>query len=138
MSDNVKQYREIPLAQIDRDPAQPRRLFDDVTLEALAESIRQEGVLQPVEVSAQENGRFLLHHGERRWRAAKLAGLTTIPAIIAPPPATDVERLVRGMVENMLREDLRHCRQVSMREIDDKPFWFPLAMGVARLFAPVL
>ncbi|MCB1675365.1 MAG: cardiolipin synthase [Halioglobus sp.] len=41
-------------------------------------------------------------------------------------------------VENMLREDLRHCRQVSMREIEDKPFWFPLAMGVARLFAPVL
>lgn len=102
----MKRYSEIPLAQIDRDPAQPRRLFDDVTLEALAESIRQDGVLQPVEVSAQENGRFLLHHGERRWRAAKLAGLTTIPAIIAPPPATDVERLVRGMVENMLREDL--------------------------------
>lgn len=104
MSDE-RQLLEIPVEQIDRDPAQPRTHFDEAALAELTESIRAHGVIQPVEVEATGDGRYRLHHGERRWRASKLAGRETIPAIVAPPRAVD-ERLVRGLIENLHRADL--------------------------------
>lgn len=104
MSDE-RQLLEIPVEQIDRDPSQPRTHFDEVALAELADSIRAHGVIQPVEVEETANGRYRLHHGERRWRASKLAGRETIPAIVAPPRAAD-EGLVRGLIENLHRKDL--------------------------------
>jgi ParB/RepB/Spo0J family partition protein len=95
----------IPVALIDRDPAQPRTHFDEAALAALAESIRQHGVIQPIEVEETPDGRYRIHHGERRWRASKLAGRETIPAVVAPARAAD-ERLVRQALENLHREDL--------------------------------
>lgn len=101
---------EIPLDRIDRDPAQPRTTFDETTLAELAESIRAHGVIQPVEVEETADGRYRLHHGERRVRASRMAGQTTIPAVVAPPrertEAGQVEALVRGLLENLHREDL--------------------------------
>lgn len=99
------QASHIPVALIDRDPAQPRTHFDEGALHELADSIREHGVIQPIEVEATGDGRYLIHHGERRWRASQLAGRETIPAIVAPARAAD-EKLVRQALENLHREDL--------------------------------
>lgn len=100
-----REYREIAVTLIDRNPAQPRTSFPRESLAELAESIKVHGVIQPVEVEETADGRYMLHHGERRWRAAKMAGLETIPAIVAPPRDAETA-LVRGLLENLYREDL--------------------------------
>ncbi len=97
----------IPIDSIIPNPEQPRSLFDQKALEELAQSIRENGIIQPVIV--EEAGElFILHDGERRWRAAKLAGLTEIPAICVPPMNGDgaIQRLMRALVANIQRENL--------------------------------
>jgi ParB family chromosome partitioning protein len=98
---------ELPLSAIDPDPEQPRKFFDDESLRELADSIREIGVLQPISVRAnpEKRGRYLVMYGERRYRAAKLAGLTTIPANIGSPQAQHSLREVQ-MIENIHREAL--------------------------------
>ena len=91
---------------IDPDPDQPRSTFNDAGLLELAESIRQDGVIQPIEVTQSSPGRYLIVHGERRWRASQLAGLGTIPAVVRRRDYDDVTRFVRQVVENIQREDL--------------------------------
>ncbi len=96
--------RHIALDSIQRNPDQPRRSIDPAGIESLAASIRASGVVQPVLVRPLADGRFELIVGERRWRAARLAGLATIPAAVRE---ADVEaRLELGLVENLAREDL--------------------------------
>lgn len=97
--------RQIPINLVDPDPAQPRQYFDEASLQELAESITIHGQLQPIEVEQTADGRYLIHHGERRWRAHQIAGLTTIQAIIAPP-LDERTRLIRGLVENLQRGEL--------------------------------
>ena len=94
---------EIPLARIRENPRQPRRRMDDEALESLAESIRQHGVIQPVLVTETIDG-YQLVAGERRVRAARLAGLERIPAIVRQ--LADREQLELALVENLQREDL--------------------------------
>ena len=94
----------IPLEQIAPNPSQPRKAFDEQDLKALAESLREHGVLQPILVRPLPGGRYELVAGERRWRAAQLAGLDRIPAVVRSAPEN--ERLELAMVENMAREDL--------------------------------
>ena len=97
--------KEIRLDRIESDPDQPRRTFDDERLEELADSIRQEGVLQPIAVRySADRDCYVILHGERRWRASKLAGLTTIPAIVRDVP--EERRLIQQLMENVVREDL--------------------------------
>lgn len=96
---------EIPVEQLHPNPHQPRHRFDEQALEELAASIRRYGVLQPILVSEDEPGRYLLIIGERRWRAARTAGLATIPAIIRER-LTDSEQLEVALVENLQRRDL--------------------------------
>lgn len=91
---------------IDPDPDQPRSTFNDESLRELSESIRQDGVIQPIEVTQSGSGRYLIVHGERRWRAAQLAGLHTVPAVVRRRDYDDVTRFVRQVVENIQREDL--------------------------------
>ena len=86
------------------NPQQPRRSFDEDSLLALAESIRQRGVLQPVLVRPLVGGRYELVAGERRWRAAKLAEHATVPALVRPHD--DADSLQVALIENMAREDL--------------------------------
>ena len=93
----------IPLDQIDPNPFQPRRAFPDSGLKELADSIRASGLVQPILVRRADN-RFQLVVGERRWRAAKLAGIETIPAVIRD--LGDREALELALTENLLREDL--------------------------------
>jgi ParB family chromosome partitioning protein len=94
---------EIPVEAIAPNPRQPRTTFEDEALEALAMSIREVGVLQPIVVRKAGNG-FELIAGERRLRAAKLAGLATVPAVIRE--SDDAESLREALIENIHREDL--------------------------------
>ncbi len=96
--------RELEVAAIERNPRQPRRRFDPKPLQALAESIRHRGVLQPVLVRPVSGGRYELVAGERRWRAAQEAGLERIPAFVRD--ADDTLTLELGLIENIVREDL--------------------------------
>jgi ParB family transcriptional regulator, chromosome partitioning protein len=102
--DEDQELREIPTDMIAPNPRQPRRDFDEETLVALAESIRLRGVLQPVLVSPLPSGNYELIAGERRWRAAGLAELETIPAIVRHHD--DATSLEVALIENMAREDL--------------------------------
>ncbi len=96
---------KIPVANIDPNPRQPRSRFDADALEALAASIREVGVLQPIVVGpADADGRHVLVAGERRLRASKLAGLDQIPAVVRE--SDDAARLAEALIENVQREDL--------------------------------
>jgi ParB family transcriptional regulator, chromosome partitioning protein len=97
-------YLEVPVDGIKPNPDQPRSRFDDETLEELTASIKEVGVLQPVVVSREEDGTLYLIAGERRWRAARRAGMTTIPAVVRG--ATGDTTLVEALIENVQRQDL--------------------------------
>jgi ParB family chromosome partitioning protein len=96
---------EIPVDQLSPNPQQPRHQFDDEALAELAASIRRHGVLQPVLVSEDGPQRFILVTGERRWRAAQLAGLETVPAVIRER-LESADQLELALVENLQRRDL--------------------------------
>ncbi len=96
--------RDVPVELIKPNPHQPRRRFDDDALVALAESMRVRGVLQPVLVRPVVGGTYELVAGERRWRAAQMAGFETIPAVVQE--RDDADSLEIALIENMAREDL--------------------------------
>ena len=98
------ELREVAVDLIAPNPNQPRKHFDEDGLQALAESLRERGVLQPVLVRPVLGGTFELVAGERRWRAAKLAGLDRIPALVQE--RDDAASLEVAIIENMAREDL--------------------------------
>ena len=97
-------YLEVPVDEIKPNPDQPRSRFDDEALAELAASITEVGVLQPIVVSRDQDGTLYLIAGERRWRAARKAGLVTIPAVVRG--ATGETTLVEALVENVQRQDL--------------------------------
>ncbi|MFQ5509167.1 MAG: ParB/RepB/Spo0J family partition protein [Leptospirillia bacterium] len=96
--------REIPVSDIHPNPYQPRMVFDDHDLKELSSSIRKQGVLQPVTVRNRAEGGYQLIAGERRWRAAKMAKLTYLPALVRA--SGDEESLELALVENIQRRDL--------------------------------
>ena len=98
------ELRELPLDLISPNPSQPRRVFEEEALVALAESLKERGVLQPVLVRPVPGGTYELIAGERRWRAAQIAGLDTVPAMVRPHD--DAASLELALIENMAREDL--------------------------------
>jgi len=102
--------QEIPTASIRPNPQQPREHFDEESMAALAESIREVGVLQPVLVRAGGDG-FELIAGERRWRAARRIGLQTIPAIVRT--ADDASMLQQAIIENVQREELNPLEEAA-------------------------
>lgn len=98
------ELREVPVGSISPNPRQPRRRFDEQSLRALADSLGERGVLQPVLVRPRPDGTYELVAGERRWRAAQIAGLEKIPALVRA--RDDAETLEVALIENMAREDL--------------------------------
>jgi ParB family chromosome partitioning protein len=98
------ELRELPVELIFANPKQPRQRFDQESLESLAGSLGERGVLQPVLVRPKPGGTYELVAGERRWRAAQIAGLQSIPAIVRE--REDAQALEVALVENMAREDL--------------------------------
>ncbi|MDY6249204.1 MAG: ParB/RepB/Spo0J family partition protein [Prevotella sp.] len=95
---------EVPIDQIDANPNQPRREFDETALQELAESIRQIGIIQPITLRQMADGRYQIIAGERRWRASQLAKLASIPAYIRT--IADENVMEMALVENIQREDL--------------------------------
>lgn len=97
-------YRVLPLHKVEPNPEQPRRDFDEEELEALADSITTHGIIQPLTVREMPNGYYQIVAGERRWRAARLAGLSEIPAVIID--ADDQKTTELALIENLQRQDL--------------------------------
>jgi len=102
--------QELPIDSIVANPRQPRKAFDDKALHDLSESLKRSGVLQPV-VVRRHGQQFEIVVGERRWRAAKMAGLDYIPAVVRE--VTDAETLELALVENLLREDLNPMEEAE-------------------------
>jgi len=98
------QLAHLPVEQVHPNPRQPRRRFDHEATAGLADSIRTQGVVQPVVVRPRAEGGYELIAGERRWRAAREAGIPTVPAVIRE--ADDRDTLLLGLVENVARENL--------------------------------
>ena len=105
----------LPVDQLHPNRFQPRARFDDAGLDELAESIRAQGVIQPVVVTARKTGGYTLIAGERRWRAAQRAGLTEVPAIVREV-AGDRELLELALVENLQRADLNPIEEAEAYE----------------------
>lgn len=101
---------QLPIGDIDPNRNQPRKKFDDDALLALAESIRHSGVISPILV-ARDGARYTIIAGERRWRAARLANLDTIPAIVRE--WDDVKRQEAALIENIQREDLNAIEEAQ-------------------------
>lgn len=105
------QTRTLPISQIETCSSQPRKHFDDEALADLADSIRQHGIIQPLTVRKLQSGYYQIVAGERRWRAARLAGLSEVPVVIIE--ADDRTAMELALVENLQREDLN-----AMEEAD--------------------
>jgi ParB family chromosome partitioning protein len=103
--------REIPIAQIRPNPNQPRKHFEEESLSSLAASIQELGVLQPVLVRAEGEEEYELIAGERRWRAAKRAGLQTVPALVRT--VSELESVEQALVENLHRQDLNPLEEAA-------------------------
>lgn len=100
----AEQTTSVRLAQIEPNRTQPRKLFDDASLAVLADSIRENGVITPIALRKVSDSRYVIIAGERRFRAAKLAGLSEIPAVVLD--ADDEKAAVMALTENLQREDL--------------------------------
>jgi len=129
--------RIIDLDRIEGDPQQPRRTFDPDKLDELSASIASEGVLQPIVVRLDaERNRYIVVHGERRVRAARIAGITAIPALIRDVPQD--RRLVQQLMENIVRDDLNAVdRAAALRALRGQlgdPAWDVVAerVGIRR------
>ena len=97
-------YQNLPLNKVEPNPDQPRQDFNDEELQALADSIAEHGVIQPLTVRQTKSGYYQIIAGERRWRAARMAGLTEIPAIVME--ADDRKAMELALIENLQRQDL--------------------------------
>jgi len=102
--ESVTSMQRVPVSDIEPNPRQPRKDFDELALQELAHSIKLHDLVQPVTVSVLPNGKYRLISGERRWRAAKLAGLQDVPAYVRK--ADDQQLLELALLENLQREDL--------------------------------
>ena len=103
-TDTSENLQSLPLSQVECNADQPRKRFDDAALDELADSIREHGILQPLTVRRLGTGYYQIIAGERRWRAARLAGLTEVPAIVIE--ADDRKTTELALIENLQREDL--------------------------------
>ena len=107
----------IAVTELDRNPHQPRREFDESALQALADSIREAGVLQPLLV-VEEGGRYRIVAGERRFRAARIAGLDAVPCIVRD--FSPQEQMEAALIENIQREDLNPIEEAAaVRQLMD-------------------
>ena len=113
------ELRELPVELVQRGQYQPRRDMDPAALEELADSIRRQGVMQPIVVRPIGEGRYEIIAGERRWRATQLAGKDRIPAIIREVP--DEAAIAMALIENIQREDLNPIEEaVALKRLQDE------------------
>jgi len=110
-TDNEKEIFQLKIGEIQPNREQPRKLFDDDALAELADSIAQHGILQPLLVRPDTNGGYQLVAGERRWRAARMAGLTEVPVVVRE--MTDAQMMELALIENLQREDLNPIEEAQ-------------------------
>ena len=110
-NDAAQAVTTLPLQRIEPNPNQPRKRFDEVELQALADSIAQHGLLQPLAVRDMGNGYYQIIAGERRWRACRLAGLSEVPVTVVEADDRTVMEL--ALVENLQREDLNPMEEAE-------------------------
>ena len=116
-NDSENTVSMIAITELDRNPDQPRRDFDEAGLQTLADSIREAGVLQPLLV-VEQNGRYRIVAGERRFRAARIAGLDAVPCIVRN--FTPEEQMEAALIENIQREDLNPIEEAAaVRQLMD-------------------
>ncbi len=111
MGDRTSALLDVPVSVIEPNQHQPRATFDEESLASLSASIREVGILQPVLVREIADGRYELVAGERRWRAAKRAGLQSIPAIVRS--VSDLGRVEQALIENLHRQDLNPLEEAG-------------------------
>ena len=99
-----QQVTSLPLQKVEPNPLQPRKLFDENELQVLADSISQHGILQPLAVRPGKNGYYQIIAGERRWRAARMAGLRNVPVVVLD--VDDRKAMELALIENLQRQDL--------------------------------
>jgi ParB family chromosome partitioning protein len=120
-----KNVAEVSIDRIGPDPDQPREEFDPAALRRLADSLASRGQIQPISVRwSEDRGRYAIVCGERRWRAATLAGLATLSCVVLDGPAAPGDLLAMQLVENLLREDLQPIEQANAyRALMDRNGW---------------
>lgn len=119
LTDKQERVQSLDVVTVRPNPRQPRRHFDSQSLKELADSIKQHGILQPLVVTPEKDGKYTIIAGERRWRAAKLADLKTVPAITRS--AKELEQLEMALVENVQRVDLSPLEQaVSIQRLHEQ------------------
>ena len=123
--ERLKGGNEIAVERLTRDPSQPREIFDEAALQELVESIESLGVLQPIRVRWDEElGMYTIIAGERRFRAARMAGLKTVPCVVQEGELTESQRLVEQLAENIIRADLQPVEQAkAFRRLMDLNGW---------------
>ena len=104
-------YQLLPIYKVEPNPDQPREIFDEEALDELAESIRMHGVIQPLTVRKLDSGYYQIIAGERRWRAARKAGLSEVPAVIIE--ADDRKAAELALIENLQRQDLNPLEEAQ-------------------------
>ena len=104
-------YQLLPIYKVEPNPGQPRQDFDEEELQALAESISVHGIIQPLTVRETSNGYYQIIAGERRWRAARIANLTEVPAVIIE--ADDRKAMELALIENLQRQDLNPVEEAQ-------------------------
>jgi ParB family transcriptional regulator, chromosome partitioning protein len=127
----ASELAQLPVGSVVPNTRQPRREFDAEAIETLAESIRAQGVVQPVVARPLGDGRYELIAGERRWRAARKAGLATIPALVRE--ADDRESLLIALVENVAREDLSALEEARAYAVLQDEFGLSLGEVAERV-----
>jgi len=126
-----ERVQKLPIEQIVPRADQPRQNFDDTALQELADSIRTHGILMPLVVTAREGGTYQIIAGERRWRAAKIAELKTLPAIVRT--VKELEQLEIALIENVQRVDLAPAEQAVSIERLHQQFSLPYEAIAKRL-----
>lgn len=114
--DEKRDFEKLSVVNLDiesifTNPNQPRKYFDEEALQGLAESIKSQGIIQPLTVEEIAAGQFCIVAGERRYRAAKIAGLTKVPAIVMT--LSDIQRMEVSLIENIQRENLNPIEEAS-------------------------
>ena len=109
--EDLGEITTLPLGELEPDPSQPRKTFREESLSQLARSIEENGLLQPIAVRPTLSGGYTIIAGERRWRAARLAGLSQVPVVIRE--VTDQQAMELALIENLQREDLDPMEQAE-------------------------
>lgn len=126
-----QEVTRLPLQNVEPNPNQPRRRFDEEELQALSDSIAEHGILQPLAVRAMEGGFYQIIAGERRWRAARLAGLKEVPVVVVEADDRTVMEL--ALIENLQRQDLNPMEEAEGYRVLTEEYGLTQEQAAARV-----